>query len=178
MSNPSLVESFASSLTASSFFDNPAGSAELLRPMDVRKPSEAELKKATPGLEVTPANYTLHETTFTIPTTNIPVTHVTVIPQVLPAEWQPLEGVVNKTQFYDTHTPNLFFRFHSQLYYVYCSIAGMCCELHKKIQQVRAFPSIHRRRWRCAARCTHCMHSRCSSTVLHCLGITRYQRWV
>ena len=163
MSNPSLVESFASSLTASSFFDNPAGSAELLRPMDVRKPSEAELKKATPDVRLPPPEYSVQRTEVPFEKRKVKLSTMSITQPSLPASWPRLTGVVNNNRYYNPLLPNLFFRFHSQLYMVHTSMNKPLFFLREMVWRVPFLSSLHRRRWRCVDSITPLITSSCSS---------------
>ena len=148
--HPELVREFASDLTPSLFFDNPIGSSVLMRPMDVVKPPQEELQKNKPGVPLPPMKYNLKDTVFPFFTRPIPITVMDIVQPSLPPDWRPLEGVVNNMQYYGNATPNVFFRFHCQLYLAYCDFDWASDKLCQNVQHVPSLLLFHRRCWRCA----------------------------
>ena len=147
--HPELVREFASDLTPSSFFDNPIGSSVLLRSLEVVKPPQEELEKSKPGLAIPLPLHSTKQFNFPCNNHSVPLTIVKFTRPSVPDGWVPIKGVANEGVV-DRVTPNVFFRFHCQLYLAYCDFDWASDKLCQNVQHVPSLLLFHRRCWRCA----------------------------
>ena len=158
--------------SADAFFD---GSSVL--PLDAVKPSPTELQRSVSGLDIplphcVGSNDSVTRDGFVYPTRLMRATRFAALPWWAPVKGVATEGVVDRV------TPNLFFRFHSQLYAVYCNVEDNGSTLVHNIRRVRSLPSLHRRCWSCAGSRTPSVCRTFSSTCSSCSPAKLPRRWV